>query len=136
MKRKYNNMFPFLFSPLIVALVTTLIIQFIEEKPESELIGFTMFENFMIAAFIFLGLYLFTIIVVAPIDLYLMNRLKNKILYFILFNSIGLMLIACFNVWILKSDNVKSLFIIFPLFAILSLSVEAYFKKWFCALNL
>jgi hypothetical protein len=129
MKRKYNNMFPFLFSPLIVALVTTLIIQFIEEKPESELIGFTMFENFMIAAFIFLGLYLFTIIVVAPIDLYLMNRLKNKILYFILFNSIGLMLIACFNVWILKSDDVKSLFIIFPLFAILSLSVEVYFKK-------
>jgi len=133
MKRKYNNMFPFLFSPLIVALVTTFIIQFIEEKPESELIGFTMFENLMISALIFLGLYLFTIIVVAPIDLYLMNRLKNKILYFILFNSIGLVLIACLNVWILKSDDLKYLFLIFPLFAILSLSVEVYFKKWFCA---
>lgn len=129
MKRKYNNMFPFLFSPLIVALVTTLIIQFIEEKPESELIGFTMFENLMVSALIFLGLYLFTIIVAAPIDLYLMNRLKNKILYFILFNSIGLVLIACLNVWILKSDDLKSLFLIFPLFAILSLSVEVYFKK-------
>ncbi|MGY3187594.1 hypothetical protein ACVWXS_002299 [Lysinibacillus sp. TE18511] len=129
MKRKYNNMFPFLFSPLIVALVTTFIIQFIEEKPESELIGFTMFENLMISALIFLGLYLFTIIVVAPIDLYLMNRLKNKILYFILFNSIGLVLIACLNVWILKSDDLKYLFLIFPLFAILSLSVEVYFKK-------
>lgn len=129
MKRKYNNMFPFLFSPLIVALFTTFIIQFIEEKPESELIGFTMFENLMISALIFLGLYLFTIIVVAPIDLYLMNRLKNKILYFILFNSIGLVLIACLNVWILKSDDLKSLFLIFPLFAILSLSVDVYFKK-------
>ncbi|MGA3599827.1 pilus assembly protein PilB [Lysinibacillus agricola] len=129
MKRKYNNMFPFLFSPLIVALVTTLIIQFIDEKPESELIGFTMFENLMVSALIFLGLYLFTIIVAAPIDLYLMNRLKNKILYFILFNSIGLVLIACLNVWILKSDDLKSLFLIFPLFAILSLSVEVYFKK-------
>ncbi|MFJ8460154.1 pilus assembly protein PilB [Lysinibacillus xylanilyticus] len=129
MKRKYNNMFPFLFSPLIVALVTTLIIQFIEEKPESELIGFTMFENLMVSALIFLGLYLFTIIVAAPIDLYLMNRVKNKILYFILFNSIGLVLIACLNVWILKSDDLKSLFSIFPLFAILSLSVEVYFKK-------
>lgn len=126
MKRKYN----ILFSPLIVALVTTFIIQFIEEKkPESELIGFTMFENLMISAFIFLGLYLFTIIVAAPIDLYLMNRLKNKILYFILFNSIGLVLIACLNVWILKSDDLKYLFLIFPLFAILSLSVEVYFKK-------
>ena len=125
MKRKYN----ILFSPLIVALVTTFIIQFIEEKPESELIGFTMFENLVISALIFLGLYLFTIIVVAPIDLYLMNRLKNKILYFILFNSIGLVLIACLNVWILKSNDLKSLFLIFPLFAILSLSVEGYFKK-------
>jgi len=132
MKRKYN----ILFSPLIVALVTTFIIQFIEEKPESELIGFTMFENLMVSAFIFLGLYLFTIIVAAPIDLYLMNRLKNKILYFILFNSIGLVLIVCLNVWVLKNNDLKSLFLIFPLFAILSLSVEVYFKKWFCALNL
>ena len=125
MKRKYN----ILFSPLIVALVTTFIIQFIEEKPESELIGFTMFENLMVSAFIFLGLYLFTIIVAAPIDLYLMNRLKNKILYFILFNSIGLVLIVCLNVWVLKNNDLKSLFLIFPLFAILSLSVEVYFKK-------
>lgn len=125
MKRKYN----ILFSPLIVALVTTFIIQFVEEKPESELIGFTMFENLMVSAFIFLGLYLFTIIVAAPIDLYLMNRLKNKILYFILFNSIGLVLIVCLNVWILKNNDLKSLFLIFPLFAILSLSVEVYFKK-------
>lgn len=129
MKRKYNNMFPFLFSPLIVALVTTFIIQFIEEKQESELIGFTMFENLMISALIFLGLYLFTIIVAAPINLYLMNRLKNKILYFILFNSIGLVLITCLNVWLLKSNDLESLFLIFPLFAILSLSVDVYFKK-------
>lgn len=125
MKRKYN----ILFSPLIVALVTTLMIQFIEKKQESELIGFTMFENLMISALIFLGLYLFTIIVAAPINLYLMNRLKNKILYFILFNSIGLVLIACLNVWLLKSNDLESLFLIFPLFAILSLSVNVYFKK-------
>ena len=119
MKKSYKA--KILLLPIIVALVTMLSIQFIERDSESELIHLTMFENLMIFVMTFFAIYLFTIIIVVPIDFFLSKKLENKIITFILFNIIGLVLIGCINIWVLKSLEMKSLYLIFPLFSILSL---------------
>ena len=129
MKKNYNRTIKLLFLPMVVSLVTTFVSQFIAGNSESELIHFTMFENIMFFVLIFLGVYLFTLIVAAPIDFYLSNKLQNKLMYFILFNIIGALLLGCINYWILKIDALNSLFLIFPLFSILSLLVELNSKK-------
>lgn len=114
-------MFKILLLPLIVALLTTLSIQFIEENSDSALIRFTMFENLMLFVLPFLAIYLFMIIFVVPIDLYLIKQLQNKITYFILFNLIGLALVSCINIWILGNYGLHSLFLIFPSVSLLSI---------------
>lgn len=119
MKKSYKA--KILLLPIIVALVTMLSIQFIERDSESELIHLTMFENLMIFVMTFFAIYLFTIIIVVPIDFFISKKLENKIITFILFNIIGLVLIGCINIWVLKSLEMKSLYLIFPLFSILSL---------------
>ena len=119
MKKSYQV--KILLLPIIVALVTTLSIQLIERDSESELIHLTMFENLMIFVMTFFAIYLFTIIIVVPIDFFISKKLENKIITFILFNIIGLVLIGCINIWVLKSLELKSLYLIFPLFSILSL---------------
>lgn len=119
MKKSYKA--KILLLPIIVALVTMLSIQFIERDSESELIHLTMFENLMIFVMTFFAIYLFTIIIVVPIDFFLSKKLENKIITFILFNIIGLVLIGCINIWVFKSLEMKSLYLIFPLFSILSL---------------
>lgn len=119
MKKSYKA--KILLLPIIVALVTMLSIQFIERDSESELIHLTMFENLMIFVMTFFAIYLFTIILVVPIDFFISKKLENKIITFILFNIIGLVLIGCINIWVLKSLEMKSLYLIFPLFSILSL---------------
>lgn len=120
MKKSRNNIFKILLLPLIVALLTTLSIQFIEENSDSALIRFTMFENLMFFVLPFLAIYLFIIIFVVPIDLYLIKQLQNKITYFILFNLIGLALVSCINIWILGNYGLNSLFLIFPFVSLLS----------------
>ncbi|GIN41883.1 hypothetical protein J19TS1_48320 [Heyndrickxia oleronia] len=119
MKKSYKA--KILLLPIIVALVTMLSIQFIERDSESELIHLTMFENLMIFVMTFFAIYLFTIIIVVPIDFFIFKKLENKIITFILFNIIGLVLIGCINIWVFKSLEMKSLYLIFPLFSILSL---------------
>ncbi|OJH20022.1 pilus assembly protein PilB [Bacillus obstructivus] len=119
MKKSYKA--KILLLPIIVALVTMLSIQFIERDSESELIHLTMFENLMIFVMTFFAIYLFTIIIVVPIDFFISKKLENKIITFILFNIIGLVLIGCINIWVFKSLEMKSLYLIFPLFSILSL---------------
>lgn len=129
MEKNDNNTIKLLFLPLLVAFVTTLVSQVVAGNSESELLHFTMFENLMLFVLIFLGVYLFTLIITAPIDLYLLSKINSKILYFILFNIVGVAIVGCINLWVLKIDGLTSMFLIFPLFAILSLFVEFKLKK-------
>lgn len=107
--------------PIIVALVTTLSIQFIEGTLYSELIHLTIFEHLVIVVMTFLTVYLFTITLVVPIDIYISKKFKNKIILSILFNMIGLILVGCIDILIIKNIELKYLYLIFPLFSILSL---------------
>ncbi|MFE3575951.1 pilus assembly protein PilB [Lysinibacillus sp. NPDC059133] len=111
--------------PIIVALVTTCSILFIERDPESELMPLSMYENAMLFVLFYLAIYLFTIVLVAPINIYISKKLGNKLISFILFNIIGLILIGCIDIWFLTLDNLISLYLIFPLFSILTIP----FKK-------
>ncbi|TKI53787.1 pilus assembly protein PilB [Lysinibacillus mangiferihumi] len=129
MKKNHNSTIKLLFLPLLVAFVTTLVSQVVTGNSESELLHFTMFENLMLFVLIFLGVYLFTLIITVPIDLYLLSKINSKILYFILFNIIGVAIVGCINLWVLKIDGLTSMFLIFPLFAIFSLFVEFKLKK-------
>ncbi|KIP19951.1 pilus assembly protein PilB [Anoxybacillus sp. FSL W8-0382] len=119
MKKSYKVMI--LLLPIIVALVTTLSVQFIEGTLKSELLHFTMFENLMMFTMIFLTIYLFTIAFVVPINIYITKKIDNKLISFVLFNIVGLILIGCVDIWVLKNFELKSLYLIFPLFAVLSL---------------
>lgn len=129
MKKNHNSAIKLLFLPLLVAFVTTLVSQVVTGNSESELLHFTMFENLMLFILIFLGVYLFTLIITVPIDLYLLSKINSKILYFILFNIIGVAIVGCINLWVLKIDGLTSMFLIFPLFAIFSLLIEFKLKK-------
>lgn len=129
MKKNHNRTIKILFLPLLVAFVITLVSQVVANNTESELLHYTMFENLMLFGLILLGIYLFTLIITVPIDFYLLSKINNKILYFILFNIIGLVLVGCINLWVLKIDALNSMFLIFPLFAILSLFVEFKLKS-------
>lgn len=129
MKKNHNSTIKLLFLPLLVAFVTTLVSQVVTGNSESELLHFTMFENLMLFILIFLGVYLFTLIITVPIDLYLLSKINSKILYFILFNIIGVAIVGCINLWVLKIDGLTSMFLIFPLFAIFSLLIEFKLKK-------
>lgn len=119
MNKSYKVMI--LLLPIIVALVTTLSVQFIEGTLKSELLHFTMFENLMMFTMIFLTIYLFTIAFVVPINIYITKKIDNKLISFVLFNIVGLILIGCVDIWVLKNFELKSLYLIFPLFAVLSL---------------
>lgn len=129
MKKNHNSTIKLLFLPLLVAFVTTLVSQVVTGNSESELLHFTMFENLMLFILIFLGVYLFTLIITAPIDLYLLSKINSKILYVILFNIVGVAIVGCINLWVLKIDGLTSMFLIFPLFAIFSLLIEFKLKK-------
>lgn len=75
----------------------------------------------MLSVLLYLGIYFFTIIFVVPIVIYLTNRIENKIHSFILINVIGLMLIGCMDIWLFTLFSFKPLYLIFPLFSILTL---------------
>ncbi|QPQ30927.1 pilus assembly protein PilB [Lysinibacillus sp. JNUCC 51] len=107
-----------LFFPIIVALVTTLSIVLIEGAIKTDLIHFSTAENILFFVLIFLTIYFFTIILVAPINIYISKKLGNKLISFILFNIIGLILIGCIDIWFL---DIISLYLIFPLFSILTI---------------
>ncbi|POZ56727.1 hypothetical protein LYSIN_01510 [Lysinibacillus sphaericus] len=127
--KNQNKTIKLLFLPLLVAFVTTLVSQVVTGNSKSELLHFTMFENLMLFVLIFLGIYLFTLIITVPINLYLLSKINNKILYFILFNIIGVAIVGCINLWVLKIEGLTSMFLIFPLFAIFSLLIEFKLKK-------
>ena len=107
-----------LFAPIIVALVTTLSIVFIEGVFRSEIMPPSTAEKIQLAVLLYLGIYLFTIIFVVPIEVYLNNRIKNKILFFVITNVIGLILVWCIDFWL---GGFMSIYLIFPLFSILTL---------------
>ncbi|MGA4515676.1 pilus assembly protein PilB [Solibacillus silvestris] len=107
-----------LFAPIIVALVTTLSIVFIEGVFRSEIMPPSTAEKILLAVLLYLGIYLFTIIFVVPIEVYLNNRIKNKILFFVITNVIGLILVWCIDFWL---GGFMSIYLIFPLFSILTL---------------
>lgn len=110
-----------LWFPILVTLITVLSIHFIEGTFESELIGFSMFGKLMIVIMIFLAIYLFTTFLVAPINIYISKKFRNKLISFILFNIIGFILIGCIDIWFLTLVDLKSLYLIFPLFSILTI---------------
>lgn len=112
-----------------MAFVTTLVSQVVAGNSKLELLHFTMYENLMLFVLIFLGIYLFTLIITVPINLYLLSKINNKIRYFILFNIIGVAIVGCINLWVLKIEGLTSMFLIFPLFAIFSLLIEFKLKK-------
>lgn len=70
-----------LFAPIIVTLVTTLSIVFIEGVFRSEIMPPSTAEKIQLAVLLYLGIYLFTIIFVVPIEIYLTNKIINKILF-------------------------------------------------------
>jgi len=105
--------------PILVAVISTLCIQFVEKELESELIDFSMYEDLIFLGIIFLTIYIFIIVIAMPIEFYLSSKLKNKILSFILFNIIGLILISIIF-WIMKDFELDSLYLIFPLFGVLT----------------
>lgn len=110
-----------LIAPIIVALVTTLSIVFIEGVFRSEIMPPSTAEKIQLAVLLYLGIYLFTIIFVVPIDIYLTNRIKTKILFFVLTNVIGLFLVWCIDLWFFTLGGFMSVYLIFPLFSILTL---------------
>lgn len=117
-----------LWFPILVTLITVLSIHFIEGTFESELIGFSMFGKLMIVIMIFLAIYLFTTFLVAPINIYISKKFRNKLISFILFNIIGVILIGCIDIWFLTLVDLKSLYLIFPLFSILTIPFFIYTK--------
>lgn len=117
-----------LWFPILVTLITVLSIHFIEGTFESELIGFSMFGKLMIVIMIFLAIYLFTTFLVAPINIYISKKFRNKLISFILFNIIGFILIGCIDIWFLTLVDLKSLYLIFPLFSILTIPFFIYTK--------
>ncbi|MEK4531546.1 pilus assembly protein PilB [Solibacillus sp. FSL K6-1554] len=110
-----------LFAPIIVALVTTLSNVFIEGVFRSEIMPPSTAEKILLAVLLYLGIYLFTIIFVVPIEVYLNNRIKNKILFFVITNVIGLILVWCIDIWFFTLGDFMSIYLIFPLFSILTI---------------
>lgn len=110
-----------LFFPIIVAFVITLSIVLSERGFQSDIMPLSTAEILMLSVLLYLGIYFFTIIFVVPIVIYLTNRTENKIHSFILINVIGLMLIGCMDIWFFTLFSFKSLYLIFPLFSILTL---------------
>ena len=110
--------------PIIVTLITMLSIWFVEGTFEGELSGFGFVELALFVMF-FLGIYLFTIVTVVPINIYISKKIRNKLISFIVFNIIGLVLIVCIDIWFLTVIEFKSLYSLFPLFSIFSLVLES-----------
>lgn len=110
-----------LFFPIIVALFTTLSIVFIEGVFQSDIMPPSAAEKILLSVLLYIGIYLFTIIFVVPIEIYLTNKIKNKILSFILTNVIGLILVGCIDIWFFTLGGFMSIYLIFPLFSILTL---------------
>jgi hypothetical protein len=106
--------------PIIVALVTTLSMLFIERESESKVMSFSRYENLMLFMLFYLGNYIFTIVLVAPINIYISKKFGNKLKSLILFNVIGLILIGCIDIWFFTLGDFNSIYLIFPLFSILS----------------
>lgn len=81
----------------------------------------TTVEKTLLFGLLYLGIYLFVIVVAVPIEMYLTNRIKNKIIAFVLTNIIGLILMGCMDIWFFTLGGFKSTYLIFPLFSILAL---------------
>ncbi|MEK5231506.1 pilus assembly protein PilB [Lysinibacillus sp. FSL K6-0232] len=103
--------------PIIVTFITVLSIHFIEGLLESE----QMYLRLAMLIMLFLAIYLFTAFLVVPINIYLSEKLGNRFVSFMLFNSIGFILIGCMDIWFLTLMDLKSLYLIFPLFSILTI---------------
>lgn len=110
-----------LFFPVIAAFVTTLSIVLIEGVFQSDIMPPSTAQQIMLSVLLYLGIYFFTIIIVVPVEIYLTNRLKNRLLSFVLINVIGFILIGCMDRWFFTLYSLKSLYLVFPLFSILSL---------------
>lgn len=109
--------------PIIVTFLTILSISFVEGHWEEEGIGTG--GKIALLVLIFFAIYFFTIILVMPIHIYISNKIKNKLVSFILFNFIGLILVVSLDIWFLTDIEINSLYLTFPLFSIFSLALKS-----------
>ena len=129
MELNENLAFKVFLLPIVVALVTTLSLQFFEDILFSDLIGFSSFEEMLFLAMIFLFIYFFILIFIVPFEIFLSRKLKNTIIYFCVFNSMGIILFLCIDLWLFDARLLKSFYIIFPLFSVLSIILSSFFEK-------
>lgn len=109
--------------PIIVTLITVLSISFIEGHWETEGVG--TYVNLALFVLLFFAIYFFTISIVVPINMYISDKLRNKLISFFVFNIIGFLLIFCIDIWFLTAFEFKSLYLVFPLFSIFSLVLKS-----------
>lgn len=103
--------------PLIVALITTLSILFVEGNTEDN----QLYEILTLFAMLFLAIYFFTIIFVLPLYFFITKKFKNILFSLFLLNIVGLIIICCIDVWFITIFDSKSLYMIYPLFSILTI---------------
>lgn len=109
--------------PTILAFLTVFCISLVEGHWEQEGIGTT--GKIALFVLIYFAVYFFTIIVVVPIHIYLSNKIKNRLISFIAFNCVGLLIVGSIDLWFLTDIEFKSLYMISPLFSILSLFLKS-----------
>ncbi|ATP39975.1 pilus assembly protein PilB [Solibacillus sp. R5-41] len=109
--------------PVIVTLITMFSICFVEGHWELE--GIETGINLALLVLIFFAIYFFTITLVVPINIYFSNKIRNKLVSFIVFNIVGLILVVSIDIWFLSVFEFKSLYLTFPLFSIFSLVLKS-----------
>ncbi|AWE07685.1 pilus assembly protein PilB [Lysinibacillus sp. 2017] len=104
--------------PLIVSILITLSLLIFE----GDVLGLDFYLLSLLFVFVFLAIYFFTVIFVLPLYLFFIKRFKNVLISLFLLNIIGLFIIGCIDIWLVTIFNSKSLYMIYPLFSILSLA--------------
>lgn len=113
--------------PIIVTLLTILSFCFVEGSWEEE--GLETNGKLALLVLVFFAIYFFAITLVAPINIYISNKIRDNLGSFFVFNTIGLALVASIDTWFLTAMEFKSSYLIFPLFSILSLMLKSEKNK-------
>lgn len=110
--------------PIMIAFITTCIAMLADDNLDSQaaINDPTIREVISTSLIFFLGFYIFIIVSVLPINIYFSKIIRNKFISFILFNVVGFILVRfTIGTWIFSSVDYISIYLIFPLFSILSL---------------
>jgi len=110
--------------PIIVAFAATCIAMFIDGNLDlkAAMTHSALKEVVVISLIYFLGFYLFIIISALPINMYISKKIGNKLISFVLFNVVGFILVQyTIKIWFFSYLDYMSIYLIFPLFSILSL---------------